>query len=84
MAELDAVTLNARLLDGDRLLVSRDAAGHVFACAVEFLEDKVPVGLFNSYLSNGLIEATTDGAAFKISREGRKRLRASPRRDDRR
>ena len=40
MAELDAVTLNARLLDGDRLLVTRAADGRVVGCTLEFLDDR--------------------------------------------
>jgi hypothetical protein len=82
MAVLDAVTLNARLLDGDRLLVTRDDAGRVLTCIVEFLEDQVPPALFQTYLAHGMIEVPKDGVGYKISREGKKRLKASPRRDD--
>ena len=55
MAELDVGTLNARLLDGHRLLVTRDKSGNVVSCVIEFFDEGVPVALFNTYLANGMI-----------------------------
>jgi hypothetical protein len=76
------VTPNACPLDGDRLLVTRADDGRVVTCRLEFLDDRVPLALFNSYLANGMIEVPKDGVGYKVSREGKKRLKASPRRGD--
>jgi hypothetical protein len=74
MADLDVATLNARLHGGYRLLVTRDAQGRAVSCVVEFLDERVPVALFNTYLADGLIAVPKDGLGFKISNEGKKRL----------
>jgi hypothetical protein len=79
VAELDAATLNARLLDGHRLLVTRDKSGNVASCVVEFFGEGVPVPLFNTYLSNGMIAVPKDGRGYSISATGKKKLLASPR-----
>ena len=79
MKELDAETVNSRLLDGHRLLVTADK-GRMIRCAVEFFDEPVPLGLFSAYLANGVIEVSKDGVGYKISAEGRKRLKAKPRR----
>ncbi len=72
--ELDAETLNARLLGGHRLVVTRDPAGRVVSCEVEFFDERVPVGMFNTYVANGMIAPPKDGVGFKITTEGKKRL----------
>jgi hypothetical protein len=41
--DLDAETLNARLVGGHRLLVTRGLDDRVVACAVEFFGERVPV-----------------------------------------
>ena len=80
MSELDVETVNSRLLDGHRLTVTRDGGGRVVACVVDIFDEPVPVGLFNSYLADGVIEVPKDGVGYKISTEGKKRLKARPRR----
>jgi hypothetical protein len=77
--ELDAPTLNARLLGGHRLQVTRDPAGNVTSCIVEFFDERVPVPLFNTYLANGMIAVPKDGNGYAISPAGKKKLVASPR-----
>jgi hypothetical protein len=71
---LDAETLNSRLKAGHRLLVTR-TKDQVVACEVEFFGESVPVALFNTYLANGMIEVPKDGLGYKISSEGKKRLK---------
>jgi hypothetical protein len=78
--DLDAETLNARLIGGYRLLVTRDAHGNVNGCTVEFFDERVPVGLFNTYLANGMIAVPKDGRGYAISSEGKKRLAVRGRR----
>ena len=75
MSDLDADTLNARLIGGHRLLVTRDATNRVTKCVVEFFDEPVPLTLFNTYLANGMIEVPKDGLGYKISSEGKKRLK---------
>jgi len=70
---IDAATLNARLLSGHRLLVTREKE-RIISCIVEFFDEVVPVTLFNAYLANGIIEVPKDGLGYKISAEGKKRL----------
>ena len=53
---IDAATLNARLLSGHRLLVTREK-DRVISCIVEFFDEVVPVSLFNAYLADGIIES---------------------------
>ena len=79
MKELDVETVNSRLLDGHRLLVTADR-GRIVACVVEFFDEPVPLGLFSAYLADGVIEVPKDGVGYKISGEGKKRLKARPRR----
>ena len=74
MNPLDAETLNSRLKAGHRLLVTR-TKDQVVACEVEFFGESVPVALFNTYLANGMIEVPKDGLGYKISSEGKKRLK---------
>lgn len=70
---IDASTLNARLLSGHRLIVTRDK-DRIVSCTVEFFAEVVPLALFNAYLSNGMIEVPKDGLGYKLSAEGKKRL----------
>jgi hypothetical protein len=77
--ELDAETLNARLLGGHRLLVTRGPGQGIVSCTVEFFDERVPVALFNTYLANGMITVPQDGVGFAISTEGKKRLAAMSR-----
>ena len=77
MNEIDGETLNARLRGGHRLLVTKDAEGRVTGCVVEFFDERVPVSLFNAYLTNGIIAVPKDGLGYKLSNEGKKRLPAS-------
>ena len=81
MKELDIETLNSRLLSGHRLLVERDK-GRVVACVTEFFDEPVALAIFESYLANGIIEVPKDRIGFKISKDGKNRLKAHPRRDD--
>lgn len=76
MSELDADTLNARLLGGHRLVVTRDGQDRVVGCVVEFFDERVPLQLLQTYLANGMIEVPKDGVGYKISSEGKKRLAA--------
>ena len=80
MSELDAETLNARLIGGYRLLVTRDATDRVTRCVVEFFDEPVPITLFNTYLANGMIGPPKDGVGFVITTEGKKRLSVRGRR----
>ena len=80
MSELDAETLNARLIGGYRLLVTRDATDRVTRCVVEFFDEPVPITLFNTYLANGMIAPPKDGVGFTITTEGKKRLSVRGRR----
>jgi hypothetical protein len=77
--ELDAETLNARLLGGHRLLVTRGPNNSVTRCIVEFFDEPVPLTLFNTYLANGMIGVPKDGLGFAITTEGKKRLAAMSR-----
>ena len=70
---LAARTLDARLLGGPRLLVTREK-DRVVRCEIEFFGEVVPVSLFNAYLANGIIEVPKDGLGYKLSSEGKKRL----------
>lgn len=79
MEQLNAETLNARLLGGHRLLVTRDRANKVVECVVEFFDEHVPLTLLNTYLANGMIEVPKDGLGYKVSNEGKKRLASSVR-----
>ena len=79
MKELDAETVNSRLLGGHRLLVTVDN-GRLVACVVEFFDEPVPLGLFSAYLADGVIEVPKDGVGYKVNVEGKKRLKARPRR----
>jgi hypothetical protein len=74
VAVLDVEALNSRLTGGHDLLISRDGHGRV-ECTVEFFDDRVPLFLFHTYLSNGLIALRKDGLAFGITTVGKKRLR---------
>ena len=74
VAVLDVETLNSRLSGGHALLISRDGQGRV-ECRVEFFDDRVPLFLFDTYLSNGLIALRKDGLGFGITTAGKKRLR---------
>jgi hypothetical protein len=76
---LNAETLNARLLGGHRLLVTRDRANKVIECVVEFFDERVPLTLLNTYLANGMIDVPKDGIGYKVTNEGKKRLAASVR-----
>jgi hypothetical protein len=80
LSELDAETLNARLIGGYRLLVTRDSANRVTGCTVEFFDERVPLSLFNTYLANGMIGPPKDGVGFMITTEGKKRLSVRGRR----
>jgi hypothetical protein len=80
LAELDTETLNARLVGGHRLLVTKDKAGNVVSCEVEFFDEPVPVRLFNTYLASGMIAVPKDGRGYAISAEGKKRLMVRGRR----
>jgi hypothetical protein len=51
----------------------------VASCVVEFFGEGVPVPLFNTYLSNGMIAVPKDGRGYSISATGKKKLLASPR-----
>ena len=77
MEELDAETLNARLLGGHRLLVTRGPDQSVTGCTVEFFGERVPVALFNTYLADGMIAAPKGGPGFSLSAVGKKRLAAA-------
>lgn len=79
MDELDAETLNARLLGGHRLLVTRGPDQSITGCTVEFFGERVPVALFNTYLANGMIGVPKDGLGFAVTTEGKKRLSAMSR-----
>jgi hypothetical protein len=74
VSQIDAETLNARLLGGHRLLVTRGAGGQVISCEIEFFGDDVPVALFSSYLATGMIIVPKDGNGFVISPAGKRRL----------
>ena len=80
MSDLDADTLNARLIGGHRLLVTRDATNRVTKCVVEFFDEPVPLTLFNTYLANGMIAPPKDGVGYTITTEGKKRLSVRGRR----
>jgi hypothetical protein len=73
MKELDAATLNDRLLSGHRLIVTL-TNGKVVACEIEFFDEAVSPSLFNTYLANGMIEVPKDGRGYKLSTEGKNRL----------
>ena len=79
MDELDAETLNSRLLGGHRLLVTRGPDQRITACTVEFFDERVPLALFNTYLTNGMIGVPKDGLGYAITTEGKKRLAAMSR-----
>jgi hypothetical protein len=72
--DLDAKTLNARLVGGHRLLVTRGLDDRVVACAVEFFGERVPVALFNAYVADGMIAVPKDGRGFSLSTVEKKRL----------
>ena len=78
MGKLDQETLNSRLLSGHRLVVTRDADGKVVSCVVDIFDEQVPVGLFNTYLTNGMIGVPKDGVGYTITSEGKKRLAGPP------
>jgi hypothetical protein len=80
LSELDADTLNARLLGGHRLLVTRGPNNTVTRCIVEFFDEPVPLSLFNTYLANGMIAPPKDGVGYAITTEGKKRLSVRGRR----
>lgn len=80
LSQLDVETLNARLIGGYRLLVTRGPDGNVTACEVEFFGERVPVSLFNTYLASGMIAPPKDGVGYTISSEGKKRLMVRGRR----
>jgi hypothetical protein len=80
LSELDAETLNARLIGGYRLLVTRDATDRITKCVVEFFDEPVPITLFNTYLANGMIAPPKDGLGYTITTEGKKRLSVRGRR----
>jgi hypothetical protein len=80
VSELDAETLNARLIGGYRLLVTRGPNDQVISCTVEFFDERVPLSLFNTYLANGMIGVPKDGNGFTITTEGKKRLSVRGRR----
>jgi hypothetical protein len=80
LSDLDADTLNARLIGGHRLVVTRDAANRITKCIVEFFDEPVPLTLFNTYLANGMIAPPKDGVGFAITTEGKKRLSVRGRR----
>jgi hypothetical protein len=79
LKELDVETVNSRLLGGHRLVVRADK-GRVVSCVIEFFDEPVPLVLFSAYLAGGVIEVPKDGVGYKISAEGKKRLKAGPRR----
>jgi hypothetical protein len=74
MNELDAETLNSRLLARHRLLVTA-TNGKIVKCEVEFFDEVVSVKMFSTYLADGMIEVPKDGLGYKLSAEGRKRLK---------
>lgn len=71
---LNVESLNARLLAGYCLTALYDG-DRITRCTVEFLDDVVPVALFNTYLEHGLIEKSRKGEGFTLSTQGRKRIR---------
>jgi hypothetical protein len=78
MNEIDSATLNLRLLANHRLLTTV-IGGTIVKCEVEFLGDIVSPSLFNTYLANGMIEVPKDGVGYKLSADGRKRIKGMSR-----
>lgn len=74
LSELDGETLDSRLRAGHRLVLTR-VKDQIVACTIEFFDEVVPLRLFNTYLANGMIEVPKDGIGYKISSEGKKRLK---------
>jgi hypothetical protein len=72
---LDEPRLILLLRYGNKLAVTRDAAGAVVRCVVSGLEEVVPIDLFDAYLANGWIEDVARRVRFALSDAGRKRLR---------
>jgi hypothetical protein len=78
MPEMNAETLNARLLGGHRLLVTRDPAGRPLRCEVEFFGEVVPLSLFDAYVAAGMIGVPKDGNGYTVTAEGKRRLARPP------
>ncbi len=71
---LDAVRFNARLLEGCQLAIT-ELGGQVVRCTVIALGEHVPPDIFDDYLARGLIQEMDHSCRFRISPDGRKRLR---------
>ena len=72
---LDAPTLNLRLLAGHHLVTTTDENGRVVSCQVLYFDDVVPVPLFNSYLTSGMLIALKEPGHYGLSPDGKKRIK---------
>jgi hypothetical protein len=71
---LDTTGFNARLIEGRQLAIT-EVGGEVVRCTVVSLGEQVPPEIFDDYLARGLIQEMDHGGRFRISSDGRKRLR---------
>jgi hypothetical protein len=72
---LDSATLNLRLLAGHHLVVTTGENNRVIACHVLYLDDVVPVQLFNSYLTSNMLIPLKEPNHYGLSPDGKKRIK---------